>query len=184
MKNASLNLSVNAIVVFVLAFAMLGVGLMFTGIIREKVVESTKGIVPKKDFSNPPSASNPLTISDQLTIKRGAKKNINLGFYNKGSGTATDVKLGVRQCLSDDGDEISVVPSVVSPSSEVPPSDWKAFKIILDLSDSNVKEQYTSGTYVCTFSAYKGGAEPDPEVGSGTAGYIYDEKQIFMKVTS
>ncbi|MGM5482795.1 MAG: hypothetical protein ACQESF_05005 [Nanobdellota archaeon] len=185
-KVASLNLSVNAIVVFVLAFAMLGVGLMFTGIIREKMVESTKGIVPKDDFKNPPSASDPITISNDVTLKRGAKKNIDLGFYNDGSGTANDVKLGVRECLNDQGDKLSEVPNVVSPASSVPASDWKAFKIILDMGSSDeVESTYSAGTYVCTFSAYRSGASPDPEITSvSSSGYIYQEKQIFLTITS
>lgn len=186
MRKASLNLSVNAIVIFVLAFAMLGVGLTFTGLIRENVTGATKDIIPKSDFKNPPTAQNPITITDELTIKRGAKKKVDLGFYNKDAGTAQSVQLGIRQCLKDDGTEMTELPNVVSPVANVDASDWKGFKVIIDVGSSEaVEDAYTSGDYVCTFSAYKSGDSPDPGISDpATSGYIFNEKQIFMSITS
>lgn len=184
---ASLNLSVNAIVVFVLAFAMLGVGLTFTSLIRENVMESTEGIIPNEEFENPPSSSEPLTISDELTMERGDKENLGLGFYNKDAGTARNVKLGISKCLNEDGETMDgKVPDVVSPVNDVPPSDWRAFKIIVEAD----AEDFPPGDYVCTFSAFNGGNEggvntPDSELeDSDTEGYVFYEKQFFLTITS
>ena len=47
-KKAALELSVNAIIIFVLAFAMLGVGLTVTNMLSKKVEEGV-GIIGEKE---------------------------------------------------------------------------------------------------------------------------------------
>ena len=82
-KNASLNLSVNAIVVFVLAFSMLGVGLYVTNLIRENVGSGIISVVNIQDLKSPPSPEDPITISREVSLKKGKETKLDLGYYNK-----------------------------------------------------------------------------------------------------
>ena len=61
-RRAALNLSVEAIIIFVLAFAMLGVGLFITDLLREgasKGIQEALGTL--EDLGEKPTAQKPIT---------------------------------------------------------------------------------------------------------------------------
>ncbi|MFW5991072.1 MAG: hypothetical protein ACOCQX_02475 [Candidatus Nanoarchaeia archaeon] len=207
---ASLNLSVNAIVVFVLAFAMLGVGLMFTDMIRSKMSDTMGSITEIDDFETPPDPTNPLTINQELSISQGDTKKIKLGFYNKGS-PAEHVKVGIKKCIDNQNNEAlegsGEIPNAVSiPADSVPAGEGIGFKFTLDMTQNLLGEDlkasdndplYPPGTYTCEFIAYNAGeagellpteaGDVDSEAGdvdsAGDEGYIYEEKQFWLEVT-
>jgi len=88
-KRGSLSLSVNAIVVFILAFAMLGVGLFFINTIREKLVQGATGVFDINQLKNPPTSDRPIVISNEVAVKKSKTVKLEIGFYNKlGSSSA------------------------------------------------------------------------------------------------
>ena len=107
-KKGSLNLSVNAIVVLILAITMLGLGLGFMKGMFGKVSGKIDAAIDSADLKNPPSLDNPLTISTKtITINRGGSGDIQVAFLNSkkdpvtatltidcGTLTATDISYG------------------------------------------------------------------------------------------
>jgi len=83
-KNGSLELSVNAIVVLILAITMLGLGLGFMKGMFGKVSQNVDTAIGQNQLANPPSASNPFTLSsNQISLARGAAQTITLAYYNE-----------------------------------------------------------------------------------------------------
>jgi hypothetical protein len=85
MKKGSLNLSVNAIIIFVLAFAMLGVGIFVTSQLKNI---GTGGLDKARELINAieedPTADKPLVgISKSLTIPAKKKMDMAIKLYNK-----------------------------------------------------------------------------------------------------
>jgi hypothetical protein len=186
-KNASLNLSVNAIVVFVLAFSMLGVGLYVTNLIRENVGSGITSVVNIQDLKSPPSAEDPITVSREVTLKKGKEIKLDIGYYNKNTESASHARIGLSSCITPDGNDLEGMEYggagedtllVVSPfATEVGASEGKGFKIkITDKSSGGV---LPTGSYVCTMVVF------DPEASEwGSLEDPYEEKQFFLNVVS
>jgi len=182
-KKASLNLSVNAIVVFVLAFAMLGVGLYVTNLIRESVGGGVMEVVNLQDLKNPPSAEDPITISREVTLKKGKEIKLDIGYYNKNGQMAEGAQLGISECIDPMGSSVPFTGDlnndlllVVSPRSNVGASEGKGFKIRIVDNDNGL----VTGTYVCTMFAYS----QDITSGWGSFDDPYESKQFFLNVVS
>ena len=95
-KKGSLSLSVNAIVVFILAFAMLGVGLFFVNKIRGDIDIDTDKFLDPDIMTKPPSSENPLTIDD-VEMKPSDTKDVNIGIYAK-DGAINGVYFRMKSC--------------------------------------------------------------------------------------
>ncbi|MBT4540712.1 hypothetical protein HOC35_04315 [Candidatus Woesearchaeota archaeon] len=186
-KNASLNLSVNAIVVFVLAFSMLGVGLYVTNLIRENVGSGITSVVNIQDLKSPPSAEDPITVSREVTLKKGKEIKLDIGYYNKETIAATHARIGISSCITPTGEELEGMENggsgedtllVVSPfASMVGASEGKGYKIkIADQSEAGI---LPTGAYVCTMIVF------DPEGDDkGSIDNPYEEKQFFLNIVS
>jgi hypothetical protein len=197
-KNASLNLSVNAIVVFVLAFSMLGVGLYVTNLIRENVGSGITSVVNIQDLKSPPSPEDPITISREVTLKKGKEIKLDIGYYNKETREAQDAKIGISECIDPLGNTIEFEKQVgetlnpilvVSPKGNVGASEGKGYKVKL-VDNSNDEYALNTGSYVCTMITYAEDGAPSeyqdswgefPIEGSGNP---YEEKQFFLNVVS
>ena len=82
-KKGSLNLSVNAIVVLILAITMLGLGLGFMKGMFGKVSGKIDAAIDSADLKNPPSLDDPLTISTKtITINRGGSGDVQVAYLN------------------------------------------------------------------------------------------------------
>ena len=90
-KKASLNLSINAIVILILAITMLGLGLAFmrnifgtatqeftevTGTVKKQMIDQMKASTKVVDLSRP-----------KVELKTGDNTQVYIGFLNEGSGT-------------------------------------------------------------------------------------------------
>ena len=84
-KKGSLELSVNAIVILILAITMLGLGLGFMKGMFGKVSQNVDTAIGQNQLTNPPSATNPFTLSsNQISLNRGGTQTITLAYYNEG----------------------------------------------------------------------------------------------------
>jgi hypothetical protein len=99
-KRGSLELSVNAIVIFIIAFAMLGVGLFFINKVRNTVDIDPGSFIPANQMKNPPSSEDPLTIDSEVKMKNGDKKKITLGFYPKTNPPTTGIGFYISECVN------------------------------------------------------------------------------------
>ena len=188
-KNASLNLSVNAIVVFVLAFSMLGVGLYVTNLIRTHVGEGIGSVVNIQDLKSPPSPEDPITVSREVTLKKGKEIKLDIGYYNKNTDEASNARVGISNCIKPDGEELMLPEGgtsndallIVSPSAKsVGASEGKGYKVKVVDNSKDIGEPLTTGSYVCTMMVF------DPALSSDWGSYDdpYEEKQFFLNIVS
>lgn len=200
MKKGSLELSVNAIVIFVLAFAMLGVGLYIVNLVRENVGPEIIDATHLNQLKNPPSAENSITIPQEVTLKKGDEAKQEIAYYNKEARIANNAKIGISSCITPDNTEIMFEKSegsddtnplmVISPKGNVGSSEAGVYKIKIVDNSKKTDEKYklTTGTYVCTLIVYNGGdgAYEDGwgEFPQGEDNNPYEKKQFYLKVVS
>lgn len=197
-KKAALSLSVNAIIVFVLAFAMLGVGLTVTQLFSGKIQESIETLDVSQLTIEQPSSSKPITLPNNVMLTRKGEEKIQFGFYNTNPTTAYAATVGVANCKYIDettGTQIDVsdteIPVVLSTSEDVPASEASGYLVVIkDHAGLN------AGTYVCTLIIYKGtGVPTGVAAGYGTPQDAYDmratdteavygSKQFWLDITT
>ena len=177
-KKGYLALSVNAIVVIVIAFVVLGLALTFTRSIFKAGMGKLPEAISLTALEAEPSADNPITIADRIEIKRDSQVELKIGYYNSNPNPSTDAKLGIYDCLNPDGDSVystGKLPTITSTSQTVEPSSASAYKVIL-----SENEMIGGISYICTIIAYTGDDIPtdlDDED-------IYESKQFFLYVTT
>lgn len=197
-KKGALELSVNSIVIMVIAFVVLGLILTFTRTIFKFGTEKTTGIFEATSLEKEPDSQNPITLSDTVSIKAKGKKTLNIGYYNKNSFSALNAKFGIHNCQNDEGktiedianekgtDILKLMPSITSASQTVGTATAMGYKIII------TEKGLTSGTYICTVVVYNGDIN-DPTDTGDIGNYlndrteetnVYETKQIFLQIAT
>ncbi len=153
-RKAALNLSVEAIIIFVLAFAMLGVGIFVTDQLREigiSGVETSQDILASIEES--PTADKPIVGIKKagLNLPANDQLELSIGYYNSLRSTAVEATIIVDQCKSsstgvtssyDIDGEYPV--NVVASTEDVSPSTSTGFLVVL--SNNNL---VSGETYIC-----------------------------------
>ncbi len=161
-KKGSLELSINAIVILVLAITLLGLGLTFIRGLFGKATDKLGGFVDATDLDNPPTAENPISIPDTIEITAGSTRELKVGFYNKASSTKQNVEFTLNGACS----PALTALKIVSPTITVKPSNAQGFKIII-----SVPSGTSADTYVC-------------EIATKISTVVLATKQVFIKVVA
>ena len=179
-KKGSLSLSITAIVVMVIAFVVLGLGLSLTRTIFKGAEEKLPEAFAVTKLEAQPTASNPITITGTVSIGRKKSKTMDVGFYNKGSGTATGATFTMVECLQKGGTKVSKnLPTFASISANVGASEAKGYSLILN------ENGLAADTYICTIGVKCGATDcSKTEAVSIGSSYFYETKQFFLKVTA
>ena len=86
-KKGDLNLSINAIVILIIAIVFLGLALTFTRNIitgsSDRLIAGVKNV----DLQNPADSVHPITFDSEFRIKTGDKRPVKISVYNTGSAT-------------------------------------------------------------------------------------------------
>ncbi len=179
MKKAALNLSVEAIIIFVLAFAMLGVGIFVTQQLQDI---STEGISTSRDIlasiEESPSAEKPIVgiKKSGLNLPANDQLEIALGYYNSLRSTAEEAIPLIDECKSSTTSTVSSYAldgeypvAVVGLSENVSPSTETGFQIVVK------NNALVSGeTYICKLKIVK---ESDPAT-------VYESLTFFLNIIS
>ena len=159
-KKAALNLSVEAIIIFVLAFAMLGVGIFVTDqlrIIGTQGIETSQEILASIEES--PTADKPIVGIKKSGLSLPAKEQTELivGFYNADRATAEEATLIIDECKSSSTGDISSYAvdgdypvKVVASAEDVSPSTKVGFYAALK--NNNLE---SGETYICKLKVVK-----------------------------
>ena len=200
-KKGALELSVNSIVIMVIAFVVLGLILTFTRTIFKFGSEKTTGIFEATSLETQPDADNPLTLPDTITVKGKGKKTMNVGFYNRNPYTAINAKFGIQDCQDERGNDIEtiaqesgkdpgeIIPTITSSWQTIEASAAKGYKIII-----NENGLPSGKLYICTVVVYNNGEIDDiteieaealnercPDLGNCP---VYETKQIFLQIAA
>ncbi len=168
-KKGSLNLSIEAIVIIVVAFVVLGLGLTLTRTIFKGAEQKLPEAFAVTQLESQPTAENPITISQTVEIGRKSEKTMNIGFYNKDTNKATLAAFTITECLDKKKETQPLKPEMSSISQDVPANTAMGFSVIL------TEKELPPGTYICTVAVCEKG---DCAVKS------YETKQFFLTVTS
>lgn len=99
-KKGSLQLSVNAIVVFVLAFAMLSVGFFLVNMIRGQLNDTVPQVFKLDNFQVQPDAQNPLVFTpNEIRADANGEVTMGVAFFNKLSNQLTNARFDIIECL-------------------------------------------------------------------------------------
>ncbi|MDP2750945.1 MAG: hypothetical protein Q8O89_09010 [Nanoarchaeota archaeon] len=141
-RHASLELSVNAIVVLILAIAMLGLGLGFTKVMFAKL----KGSIEIPEPENPATEDQPLVFNKELiTAKADQALGFSVNVYNGDSEMAEDVIVTIEGCT----DDVSDFEGVESSPQNIKARSSVTFKVYIP-KDSNSNADVSG---VCTIQA-------------------------------
>lgn len=163
-RKGSLELSVNAIVILVMAIAILGLGLAFIRGALQKGQAQVFKAIDNAELENPATADKPVTVDRNVQVKVGSTAQVRLGYYNSGS-EPVDATPSLTSCYSSTNPTNSIVTqfTLSSGSQSVGAGKAVGFQGLLGTVAATTLVQ---GAYVCTV-----------EIGGESA-------QFFVTVTS
>jgi len=150
-KKASLNLSINAIVVLILAITMLGLGLGFIRTMFKGATGKLSGAIESTSLKNPADSTTPLTIDRQITLEAGEAQRIEIGYYNAFTQENRDVALTTVSC--DNAGVFNDLKLSSISAEAVPAGESVGFNAILET------ESVERGTFICQIKA--AGSKPE-----------------------
>ncbi len=106
-KKSALNLSINAIVILILAITMLGLGLTFMRGLFSQATSKVEAAVSTQELANPPTIDNPVTLYPNTLSLRTNEQGKTLLAFMHAEGDSRDCTLSVM-----DKDDLKVEPGV------------------------------------------------------------------------
>lgn len=166
MKKGALDLSVNSIIVFVLAFAMLSVGIYVTNRFRDvgasgldKAAELIKGIEEN------PTSDNPLVgLGISLELPATKKLPLALKFYNSQGADITAASVDISSCKSTDaaGTAMPDALTVVSAADvKIARSSAEGIPFTVQNKKTSVGGLIPGETYICKLKIMDTGVNPE-----------------------
>ncbi len=186
-KRAALSLSVNAIIIFVLAFAMLGVGIFVTNELRGAATGGLKKASELiESIEEEPSSADPLVgIGKELDISAKGTQPLGIKLYNKNRIPYADAIVVLDDCkgTSTDLNTYSYAATgtypvtVVSATVTIEASTFESIPLTIQ------NEDLLSGeTYICKLKVISETEVVDGEDGSLSAPYF--SQSFFLNVVS
>ena len=190
-KKGDLALSVNAIVIVVISFVVLGLALTLTRSIFKFAGEKAESVIPLTELETKPTAENPISIPETLSISRSGSLAQSIGYYNTNPFTASKARFSLFDCIftdKEEGKERSVLldfpdklPQVISPAQDVGPSQAKAYKIIIN------EKGLTGGIkYICKLVVHSRDMNQiaEDDLDKREEGKVYETKEVFLNVVA
>lgn len=153
-KKAALNLSIQAIVILVIAFVVLGLALTLTRYIFGIAQEKAGSAIDIIEFEQKPTADNIITISKTVNIGSGKTKQLDIGVYNPTGGTYNSATLNITQCLTITGEQVTNLPSITAISQSIEGSAAAGYRTYLTTT-------LGAGNYICVIKVMDGASEKD-----------------------
>jgi len=150
-KKGSLDISINAIVILVVAIVVLG---LILGMVRTwfaKAGGEVEGLLDVGDIKDHADANTPFRVPSTIQVKTGDSVSVSAAFYNTAGSEQTNVDITLNSCksvLNNQNIDPTELPVLVSiPSSKVGASSEQGFKLRLNTNLESGKVPF--GTYLC-----------------------------------
>ena len=167
-KRATLSISIGAIVVIVIAFVVLGLGLTLTRTIFKGSGEKVVDIISDIDIGKEATSSEPIIVSDEIIIKRGGQKGLEVYFYNVDPFDHDNVYIDIERCQAFTAD-LQVTnethPIINSLTQTAQSGESVGYKV------GFIENKLPLGKYICLFTATDGNE-------------TFETKQVYLTVTS
>ena len=100
-RKGGMELSINAIVVLIIAMVVLGIGILFIRGMFSKAQITTYKALTAQETTNPASADRPLVADKEVTISPSSPTaTVAVSAYNLASATASDLNILLGPCIS------------------------------------------------------------------------------------
>jgi hypothetical protein len=168
-KKAALSLSVEAIVILVIAFVVLGLALTLTRYIFGAAQEKAGSALDIIELESKPTPDNPITIQRTVTISRGDSIPMDIGVYNTKGIPYSNATLGIASCTSTGATPAPVTnpPTIVTIAQTIKQSEIAGYRAFL------TENGLDTGNYICILNVYNLGTND-----------VYDSEQFYLTVTA
>jgi hypothetical protein len=139
MKNKkAFELSINMIIIVILAFAMLGVGMYIINQLKFDIPP-----LPQACETNPPTADSPICLENDIEVGRGKQVQLPIAFYNDEDEDMTGDILPEITCSPNiDGEELELKTTAIG--TNIPITEVGEYMIVIKTPKSSAR-----GTYPC-----------------------------------
>ncbi|MBI4139757.1 hypothetical protein HY483_02225 [Candidatus Woesearchaeota archaeon] len=153
-RKASLDLSVNSIVVMVIAFVVLGLILTFTRGIFSFGQGQLAQITNVVDLAEKPTSENPI-VPRSFILSPGdtAGRKVSMGLYNTGQSKITGVSISFDKCIGNTAASNNKPTIKMIPTGDIEPS--KSVGITALVVNNAGSGGLASGQYVCSLKTDK-----------------------------
>ena len=170
-KKAALNLSVQAIVILVIAFVVLGLALTLTRYIFGVAQEKAGTAIDIIELESKPTSDNPITLPRTVIVAKGESIPMDIGVYNTQNQKYEQATLEIKSCTSTGANatEVTNPPTIVTIGQDIEQSESAGFRAFLTENGLN------TGNYICILNVYSLTNTNIP---------AYDSEQFFLTVTA
>ena len=203
-KKGDLSLSINAIIILILAITMLGLGLSFIRGLFTAAEGKVEEVTSATELVNPPTRDNPVTLTpSELDVRQSKRDKITLAFLNSlgdrkkcklfvtadDKATNSQLEIGTADLTVEGNSEDAIITNLVIYNKDEHTLDVDQInRWILAVdgsksvkkSDNAVSEE---GTYVLRSSMCCTDTTGTPDLACATAGFVQATKDMIIKVT-
>jgi len=180
-KKGGMELSINAIVILIIAMVVLGIGILFIRGMFAKAQTTTFKALTSQETTNPASADRPLVADREVTISTTSPTaTLAISVYNTGTSSINDLSISVDKCIATEDivigsgspqDVTSAISFTQITGASVPSNQFSSFSTVIGMkkvqSYSRDENQYTNDypfrpgdAITCTIKATGGGPTP------------------------
>jgi hypothetical protein len=157
-KKGGMELSINAIVILIIAMVVLGIGILFIRNLFAKSGEKLTTAISSQEIKNPATPETPLVADREVNIQMSKPtKTIILSVFNPSVNTASGVNVSMSNCVAG----ISTLKNDASGYSfktalqDIPANRYVGYQAIVTF---NASQLSTDDTIVCKLMAFETGA--------------------------
>jgi len=179
MKKGGMELSINAIVILIIAMVVLGIGILFIRGMFAKAQTTTFKALSAQDTTNPASADRPLVTDKEITLSlTDPTTTLAISVYNTGTSAikspAVNLTINMTNCTDNKGDPVTPLGSFIGFTpviqGSVPASNFAGYQAAVTLLN---KTRFNAGdSVVCTIKA------------ESTNGAINDSTSVVVKIAA
>jgi len=182
-KKGGMELSINAIVILIIAMVVLGIGILFIRGMFAKAQTTTFKALTSQETTNPASADRPLVADREVTISTTSPTaTLAISVYNTGTSSINDLSISVDKCIATEDivigsgspqDVTSAISFTQITGASVPSNQFSSFSTVIGM--KKVQSYSRGGTsyqnandypfrpgdaITCTIKATGGGPTP------------------------
>ncbi len=164
-KRGGMQLSINAIVILIIAMVVLGIGILFIRGLFGKSAERLTTAISAQDIQNPATPDRPLVADKEVLLpKSNPTKTATMSVYNVAQNAVEDVTVNMSDCVAGQStvESNAGIPyySLKTAPQDIPSNAYVGYQAVAvfdDEGDDNPGLQLSQGdTIVCKLEAQEG----------------------------
>ncbi|MEM4337012.1 MAG: hypothetical protein QXG86_03340 [Candidatus Woesearchaeota archaeon] len=153
-KKGGMELSINAIVILIIAMVVLGIGILFIRGLFAKSAEKLTTAISAQELKNPATPDQPIVADREVIISRtNPTKTIIISVFNAGTQTAQGVTINMSDCVTSGTTELNAEAdyTLKTAPQDIPKNAYVGYQAIVRFNESANLAQ--GDTIVCKLTA-------------------------------